>query len=77
MLFATHYFRAAIEFYYVYPVRSETGQPAVYFVAAQRSYVDGLTGVKGAILRRIAQSRSPDSLAAHLNLAKQQLETKH
>jgi len=74
MLFATHYFRAAMEFDYVYPVRSEAGEPALYFVAAQRSYIDGLTGVQGAILRRIAESRSPASLAANLDLARQQLE---
>ncbi len=76
MLFATHYFRAAIEFNYIYPVRSDAGEPAVYFVAAQRSYVDGLTGTKGAILRRIAESRSPASLAANLDLARQQLDRK-
>ena len=74
MLFATHYFRAAIEFNYVYPVRTESGDPAVYYVAAQRSYVDGLTGAKGAIVRRIAESRSPGSLAANLDLARRHLE---
>jgi hypothetical protein len=76
MLFASHYFRAAIEFNYVYPVRTDGGGPAVYFVAAQRSYVDGLTGVKDAIVRRIAESRSPASLAANLDLAKRELERK-
>ncbi|HEY3740053.1 MAG TPA: hypothetical protein VGL53_09420 [Bryobacteraceae bacterium] len=77
MLFATHYFRAAMEFSYVYPVRTATGEPAIYFVAMQRSYVDGLTGVKGAILHKIAENRSPTSLAANLELARQQLETRH
>lgn len=76
MLFATHYFRAAIEFNYIYPVRTAAGESAVYFVAFQRSYVDGLTGIKGAILRRIAESRSPASLTANLVLARQQLERK-
>ena len=74
LLFATHYFRAAFEFNYVYPVHTESGEPALYFVAAQRSYVDGLTGVKGAILRKIAGSRSPARLAANLRLAKVRLE---
>jgi len=74
MLFATHYFRAAIQFNYVYPVRTSAGEPAVYFVAAQRSYVDGLTGAKGAIVRHIADSRSPARLEANLDLARQQLE---
>jgi hypothetical protein len=77
MLFATHYFRAAIEFNYVYPVKTSTGEPAVYFIAAQRSYVDGMTGAKGAILHKIAQGRSPASLASNLELAKQNLERKH
>ena len=76
MLFASHYFRAAIEFNYIYPVRTDSGDPAVYFVAAQRSYVDGLAGAKGALLRRIAASRSPASLAANLDLAQKQLESK-
>jgi hypothetical protein len=74
MLFATHYFRAAIEFSYVYPVKSTAGDPAVYFFAAQRSYADGLTGARGAILRRIAENRSPASLAANLDLARRRLE---
>jgi hypothetical protein len=77
MLFATHYFRAAFEFNYVYPVKTESGEPAVYYLAAQRSYVDGLTGAKGAIIRRIAESRSPASLAANLELARRHLEAKH
>jgi len=74
MLFATHYFRAAVEFNYVHPVRTESGEPAVYFLAAQRSYVDGMTGAKGAVLRRIANSRSPASLTENLELAKRRLE---
>lgn len=74
MLFATHYFRAALEFNYVHPVRTDSGEPAVYFLAAQRSYVDGMTGAKGAVLRRIADSRSPTSLAENLQLAKRRLE---
>jgi hypothetical protein len=74
MLFATHYFRAAIEFAVVYPVVTPSGEPAVYFASMQRSFVDGLTGAKGAILRKIAQGRSPASLAANLELAKQKLE---
>jgi len=77
MLFASHYFRAAFEFNYVYPVRTESGEPAIYFVAAQRSYVDGLTGIKGAILRKVTESRSPASLTENLRLAQERLEHKH
>jgi hypothetical protein len=74
MLFATHYFRAAIEYTYVYPVRTPSGEPAIYVATAQRSFVDGMTGVKGSILHRIAESRSPAKLADNLRLARQRLE---
>jgi hypothetical protein len=74
MLFATHYFRAAFEFQYVYPVRTPSGEPAIYLISAQRSYVDGLTGAKGAIIRKVAEGRSPAGLAENLQLAKQKLE---
>jgi hypothetical protein len=74
MLFASHYFRAAIEFMYAYPVRTPSGEPAIYLISAQRSYIDGMTGVKGAFIRKIAQGRSPAKLAENLELAKQRLE---
>ena len=76
MLFATHYFRAALEFKYIHPVLTDSGEPAVYFLAAQRSYVDGMTGLKGAVLHRIAESRSPATLVENLQLAKQRLESR-
>jgi hypothetical protein len=74
MLFTTHYFRAAIEFKYLYPVTAPTGQPAFYFVTYQRSFVDGMTGFTGAILRRIVPGRSQAGLIENLQLAKQHLE---
>jgi hypothetical protein len=74
MLFATHYFRAAFEFKYIYPVRTATGQPAIYLMACQRSYVDGMTGIRGAILHKIAESRSPASMAENLDLGRKRLE---
>jgi hypothetical protein len=74
MLFATHYFRAAVEFQYLYPVRTPSGEPAFYLLSAQRSYVDGLTGAKGAIIRKVAEGRSPARLADNLQQAKQRLE---
>jgi len=74
MLFATHYFRAAAEFQYIYPVRTANGEPAIYLLSAQRSYVDGMTGAKGAIIRKVAEGRSPARLAENLQQAKQRLE---
>ena len=75
MLFASHYFRAALELKGVLPVRLPSGQPAVYFLTYQRSYVDGMTGLSGAILRRVATGRSKASLVEDLQLAKDQLES--
>ena len=77
MLFATHYFRAAFEFKYVYPVRNASGQQAIYLMACQRSYVDGMTGIRGAILHRIAESRSASSMRENLELGRDRLERAH
>ncbi len=74
MLFATHYFRAAIEFQYIHPVRQANGEPAIYLLSAQRSYVDGMTGAKGAIIRKVAEVQSSARLAENLQQAKQELE---
>jgi len=74
MLFASHYFRAAFEFKYIHPVRTASGQQAIYLMACQRSYVDGMTGFRGSILRKIAESRSPASMADNLVLGRKQLE---
>ena len=74
MLFATHYFRAAAEFQYLYPVRAANGEAAIYLLSAQRSYVDGMTGAKGAIIRKVAEGHSPARLAENLQQAKQRLE---
>ncbi len=76
MLFASHYFRAAVEFKYVCPVVTASGKPAVYFVTYQHSYVDGMTGLSGSILRRVVPGRSQASLIENLRLAKQTVETK-
>ncbi len=75
MLFATHYFRAAVEFQYVYPVRLANGETGIFLLSAQRSYVDGMTGAKGAIIRKVAEARSPARLAENLELAKRRLES--
>lgn len=77
MLFATHYFRAAFEFKYVYPVRTASGQQAIYLMACQRSFVDGMTGLRGAILRKVAESRSPASMQENLEQGRTQLERAH
>lgn len=73
MLFASHFFRAGLEFSYVYPVRTAKGTQAVYFFIAARSYVDGLTGFKGSIVRKIVDARSPGVMVTNLELAKEYL----
>lgn len=74
MLFATHYFRAALELKWLDPVNSESGRPAVYFLTYQHSYVDGMNGLSGAFLRHIVPGRTRKSLIEKLRQAKEQLE---
>jgi hypothetical protein len=76
MLFASHYFRAALELKYVCPVQTDSGKRALYFLTYQHSYVDGMTGFSGSILRRVVPGRSQASLAENLRLAKQTVEGK-
>lgn len=74
MLYASHYFRATLEFTYIYPVRTPSGASAIYVATAQRSYVDGMTGVLGSLIRRIVLLRSPYEMELNLNVAKARLE---
>jgi hypothetical protein len=76
MLFASHYFRAAVEYSFVAPVRTASGETVMYVATSQRSYVDGMTGVRGAIVHKVAESRSPGTLAENLRITKKALESK-
>ncbi len=74
MLYASHYFRSALELRFLIPAEGSDKKPATYIVVLQRSYVDGLTGMKGKLLRGPIMSRSRDAIERYLVAAKSKLE---
>lgn len=75
MLFASHYFRSALEFRLLLPTQSSSGKPLLYLVVLQRSFVDGLGGLKGRILRGPILSKTQEALERYLISVKGKLET--
>lgn len=74
MLLASHYFRAALELKTLAPDSASPGGKSFYLICLNRSFVDGLTGFKGGLIRGRAKSRSRDSLARYLDAVKQKIE---
>lgn len=74
MLLASHYFRAALELKSLAPDGASPGGKSFYLICLNRSFVDGLTGVKGGLIRGTVKSRSRDSLARYLGNVKQKIE---
>lgn len=76
MMFASHYFRSALEFRFLLPAQSPAGKPQLYLVALQRSFVDGLGRFKGKLVRGPILSRTEDALERYLLGVKGKLESK-
>jgi plasmid stabilization system protein ParE len=74
MLFASHYFRAALELKSLARDNAAPGEKSFYLICLNRSFVDGLTGVKGGLIRGTVKSRSRDSLTRYLASVKQKIE---
>jgi len=74
MLFASHYFRAAIELKSVVPDSASPDSKSFYLVCLNRSFVDGLAGFKGALIRGTVTSKGRQSLAQYLAGVKQKIE---
>jgi hypothetical protein len=74
MLLASHYFRAALELKSLAPDGASPDGKSFYLICLNRSFVDGLTGVKGGLIRGTVKSRSRDSLASYLASVKQKIE---
>lgn len=74
MLLASHYFRAALELKSLAPDGASPGRKSFYLICLNRSFVDGLTGVKGGMIRGTVKSRSRDSLERYLASVKQKIE---
>jgi hypothetical protein len=74
MLYASHYFRSALELRFLLPVQTRSRTSSMYLVVLQRSYVDGLTGFKGKLLRGPIMNKSRDALERYLLSCKGKLE---
>jgi hypothetical protein len=74
MLYASHYFRSALEFRFLVPAEGSDKKPGTYLVVLQRSYVDGLTGFKGKLLRGTILGKSRDALERYLLSSRGKLE---
>lgn len=77
MLLASHYFRAALELKSLAPDGASPDGKSFYLICLNRSFVDGLTGFKGGLIRGTVKSRSRDSLARYLAGVKQKIEAAH
>jgi hypothetical protein len=75
MLFASRYFGAALELKSVVPDTASTDSKTFYLVCLNRSFVDGLTGFRGALIRGTVLKKSRQSLAGYLAGVKQKLES--
>ena len=74
MLFASHYFRAALELKSIVPDSARPDAKSFYLVCLNRSLVDGLTGFKGRLIRGTVVQKSRKSLAGYLLNTKQRIE---
>jgi hypothetical protein len=74
MLFASHYFRAALELKSIVPDSATPDAKSFYLVCLNRSLVDGLTGFKGRLIRGTVVQKSRKSLAGYLLNTKQRIE---
>lgn len=71
-LYASHYFQTALELYFCVP-RSPGG---FYLVTVKGSEQDGLTGVKGRIIKKVATGKTQSALETYLVAIKTELEQK-
>jgi hypothetical protein len=69
-IYASHYFQTALDLYLCIP-RSSSG---FYLVTVKGSEQDGLTGLKGRVVREMATSKTKSALETYLAATKKQLE---
>ena len=74
MLYASHYFRSALELQYVIPGKDQHIGGMHYLVIVQRSRVDGMGGFRGRLIRPIAKRKASQTLERHLVSAKRRVE---
>jgi hypothetical protein len=75
-LYASHYFETALDLSFCVRGSDDSKQPGFYLIMAMGSEQAGLTGVKGAIVRKTAVGRSVSNLQNALRNIKTTLEGK-
>ena len=74
MLFASHYFRSAIELRFLVPGQDQKRGAMHYLVCVKRSYVDGLTGMQGKLIRGTILRKSRTSMEKYVASVKEKVE---
>ncbi len=73
-LYATHYFQTALDLSFCIPGSKASGADGFYLITVKGSRQAGLTGVKGGLIRKVAVTRTRESLERALNSIREKLE---
>ncbi len=73
-LYASHYFRTALDLTYAISDASDPNRPSFYLIKVMGSEQAGLKGLKGSIVRQVASDRSAVALQKSLAAIKAELE---
>jgi hypothetical protein len=73
-LYASHYLHTTLELRFLVDAGQHAGRRGFYLVSITRSRSDGMTGIKGVVLRPIIARRSRDGVRGYLEYVKRQVE---
>lgn len=73
-LYASHYFHTALDVSVCVPETTRPGRRGFHLITLKASEQDGLTGMKGSVLRKIAVGKTRSSLETALGFLKSTLE---
>jgi hypothetical protein len=73
-LYATHYFQTALDLSFCVPSSKLSGEDGFYLITVKGSRQAGLTGMKGGLVRKVATTKTRESLQRGLNNIREKLE---
>ncbi|MGH9240985.1 MAG: hypothetical protein ACRD3G_23330 [Vicinamibacterales bacterium] len=73
-LYASHYFRSALELRFLVEGERAQDGSGFYLVSITRSRIDGVTGLTGPLLRSLINRRSRNGVRGYLEHVKRQVE---
>lgn len=73
-LYASHYFRSALELRFLVEGERARGRSGFYLISITRSRIDGVTGFTGSLLRPLVNRRSRNAIRGYLEHVKRQVE---